>query len=160
MVWISKEDFSMSFLEQFGKMVPVSDILPVSKPELPAYLANLDRSINEGYDKISTLFSELGTAYYERHKDDHHTEFEEQLEAIRAAYAEIEGYQKLADEVEERKRCSSCGAELMEGSFFCSICGTKVEEILDTRAGFCPKCGAKVEPDDIFCRECGINLQN
>ncbi|MBD5168939.1 MAG: zinc-ribbon domain-containing protein [Oscillibacter sp.] len=149
----------MSFLGQFWETTPAPVMPPAATSELPAYLADLDRSINEIYDKITAYLCELGTAYYERYKDGPHTEFADQVEAIRAAYAEIEKYQKLADEVEERKRCSTCGAELMEGSVFCSICGTKVEEITDVRASLCPKCGAEVEPDDLFCRECGMKLQ-
>lgn len=152
----------MTFLEQFGKIIPVPSMLPKTTSEMPAYLANLDQSINETYDKVSELLCELGAAYYERHKDDRNTEFEDQLEVIRAAYTEIENYQKLADEVEERKRCSTCGAELMEGSVFCSICGTKIPESTSEPEDqkVCPQCHAVVDSDDAFCSICGTDLRN
>lgn len=150
----------MSFFEQFGKIISTSNMLPMITSELPAYLSDLDRSINENYDKISALLGELGAAYYERHKDEHHTEFEEKLEAIRAVYAEIDQYQKLADEVSTRKRCPACGAELMEGAVFCCICGAKVPEVTNSPEGqkVCPQCHAAVDPEDAFCSLCGADL--
>lgn len=151
----------MSFFEQFGKIIPPPNILPITAPELPAYLGDLERSINENHDKISTLLGELGAAYYERHKNEHHTEFEEKLEAIRAVYAEINQYQKLVDEVSTRKRCPACGAELMEGAVFCSLCGTRIPEAANSPEGqkVCPQCHAAVDPEDAFCSLCGADLR-
>ncbi|MBA3518583.1 MAG: AAA family ATPase [Rhizobiales bacterium] len=48
-------------------------------------------------------------------------------------------------------KCSSCGAEVSEGSNFCNQCGAA----LPPR---CPSCGHANAPGAKFCSECGSNL--
>lgn len=154
----------MSLFDQFQKIVtnPGVSLAATQTPEQPSYRANLDQSIDEAWEKLSALFFELGKTYYEQHIEDHQTEYEDQLSAIRNAHAEIDQYQKLADEVSARKRCSACGAELMEGAVFCSICGAKIPEVTNSPEGqkVCPQCHAAVDPEDAFCSLCGTGLHS
>ena len=47
--------------------------------------------------------------------------------------------------------CHNCGAEVVEGSKFCSNCGTKL-------LALCPSCNGENPPDSKFCRHCGTQL--
>lgn len=47
-------------------------------------------------------------------------------------------------------KCNSCGAELPEGSKFCSKCG--LEQNLSF---FCKKCGTKIQYNESVCPNCG-----
>lgn len=152
----------MSLFDQFQKIVtnPGAPLTATQTPEQPPYLSNLDQSIDEAWERLSALFFELGKIYYEQHKEDHQTEYEDQLSAIRNAHAEIDHYQELADEVSARKRCSACGAELMEGAVFCSICGARVAPSSPEGQKVCPQCHAAVDPEDAFCSLCGAGLRS
>lgn len=159
----------MPILDKIGKIAstaaqtPAPDTQAAPRNDPPSYMERLAQSKSEVQEKISGLLLELGKAYYERHADDHQTELEEQLAAIRVAYAEIAQYQQQADEVAARQRCPSCGTKLPEGSMFCNICGTKLAEAPGSAAGqkqrLCPQCGAALAPDDIFCASCGADLR-
>lgn len=156
----------MSFLDQLGKIVakPVSQA--TLRQERSAYLDGLAQSKDEVAQEISALFLELGRAYYESHADDHETEFETQLTAIRDGYAKIAQCEQETEEIAAHKRCPSCGAQLAEGSLFCNICGTKLQEVSDSaeqeeqNLNLCPQCQAVIRPGDVFCTVCGADLRD
>ena len=52
--------------------------------------------------------------------------------------------------------CRKCGFKLLEGSAFCSMCGTPVvkPEVI------CPKCGRKLPDDAVFCHYCGTAVEH
>lgn len=159
----------MPFLDKIGKIASTAiqtaapDAQAMSMNAAPSFMERLARSQSEVEEKINRLFLELGKTYYESHADDHQTELEEQLTAIRSAYGEIAQYRQQADEVAARRRCPFCGTMLPEGSMFCNICGTKLAEApvsaAEPEQRLCPKCGAALNPDDIFCASCGADLR-
>ena len=55
-------------------------------------------------------------------------------------------------------KCGNCGATLPENTLFCSICGTKVNNVQKINKKFCPNCGIEIEDNVTFCEECGTNL--
>lgn len=156
----------MSILDQLGIKATGYGMQTAPKSNRPTYFDQLEDSKTEVTKKISGLFSELGKAYYEKHEDDHQTEYETQLTAIREAYAEIARFQQEEDEIAARKRCPACGAQLAEGSRFCNICGVKLPEAPSNTEQsapdqrLCPKCKAVIGPDDLFCVSCGADLRD
>lgn len=54
-------------------------------------------------------------------------------------------------EISVNATCSSCGAEITNGSKFCRKCGEPV--INQMRQ--CKNCGYDLQPDNIFCAHCG-----
>lgn len=160
----------MPLLDRIGKIAPAA-AAPASAPdtkasarnETPSYLERLSQSKDKVQEQISGLLLELGRAYYESHVDDHQTELEEQLTAIRNAYAEIAKYQQQSDEIAARQRCPACGTKLPEGSMFCNICGTKLAaapgSTQEQAQRLCPKCGGALNSNDMFCASCGADLR-
>ena len=49
--------------------------------------------------------------------------------------------------------CGSCGAQIAQGSKFCSNCGAP-----QAQQTFCPECGTKCAPGSKFCTNCGNKL--
>ena len=46
--------------------------------------------------------------------------------------------------------CPHCGAEIIEGSKFCSSCGNEINN-----GKKCPNCGSNIKDDEKFCHSCG-----
>jgi hypothetical protein len=49
--------------------------------------------------------------------------------------------------------CPNCGAQIQDGSRFCSMCGKAVAALV------CSGCGSPIKADSIFCPNCGHNLK-
>jgi predicted nucleic acid-binding Zn ribbon protein len=49
--------------------------------------------------------------------------------------------------------CANCGAQIQDGSRFCSGCGKPVA------VSNCPACSTPIKPDNAFCTNCGNNLK-
>lgn len=65
--------------------------------------------------------------------------------------------------------CDFCGAEIPDGSAFCTKCGATVEEakaavgegkdeIVEEKTNVCKQCGAILEEGSAFCGECGAAI--
>lgn len=54
----------------------------------------------------------------------------------------------LDTDVEELRKCPSCGAAINNNAKFCSECGSPIERA-------CPKCGSAIVGNPKFCSECG-----
>lgn len=50
--------------------------------------------------------------------------------------------------------CKICGAELIGGAKFCSVCGSKIEE-----KKICLECGTELMENEIFCHNCGYRIK-
>lgn len=48
------------------------------------------------------------------------------------------------------KKCSNCGAQIIDDSLFCTECGKPIPQ-----GSVCPHCGASVNEGDTFCQNCG-----
>ena len=164
----------MSIRDQLGKFVntpgaqapSASAAQTASASNTPAHLDTLEKSRAEAAQRLSTLLTELGRAYYEDHAGGQQTEYEAQIAAIREAFVEVDRYQRQVDEIAARKRCPACGAQLPEGSLFCNMCGLR---LLEAPGGteqpkpeqkVCPKCGTALGSDDLFCVSCGADLRD
>lgn len=49
--------------------------------------------------------------------------------------------------------CTSCGAQIPEGSLFCQECGQRI-----SKESVCPNCGAALSPGAPFCGQCGTRV--
>lgn len=155
----------MSLFDQLGKIASNPGAQAASRQKEYAYLTELEQSKDAASQKLSSLYLELGKAYYDSHADDPQTDYPSQLAAIRDAHAEIAKCQQQAEEIAARKRCPACGAQLVEGSIFCNICGTKLPDVPGSaeqghqEQKLCPQCQAAIGPDDVFCTACGADLR-
>ena len=155
----------MSIFDQIGKIASNSGAQKPSGQTGGTYLTELEQAKDAASQKLSDLYLALGKAYYASHSDDHQTEYESQLTAIRDAHEEIAKCKQQVEEIAARKRCPACGAQLVEGSVFCNICGTKLPDAPSSAEQgqqdqkVCPQCQAAIGPDDVFCTACGADLR-
>ncbi|MCD8382110.1 MAG: zinc ribbon domain-containing protein [Clostridiales bacterium] len=61
------------------------------------------------------------------------------------------------------QKCARCGASLVDGARFCSVCsepvlGQKAEEQPPALPRKCPKCESPVSEGDVFCPVCGTKV--
>ena len=55
-------------------------------------------------------------------------------------------------DIQNKKLCPACGAEVKEGMKFCGMCGAKMDV---NQPKFCPNCGSKLAEGTKFCGNCG-----
>ncbi len=89
--------------------------------------------INDGKNKISDLYEEIGKKVYQSHineegisiKDD----LQEECEKIDSISKEIEIARKKILKLNNKKQCPKCYAEIEKDALFCSKCGHKLENV-------------------------------
>ena len=109
----------MEFFDKLGEtlMTAGRDVSQKAKELSGAAKLNLDIKAKE--DFVQKQYAEIGRQYYEAHKDDASTEFE-QFASIREALESIEQMKKDLLELKGAKACPQCGAKMSEDAAFCS----------------------------------------
>ncbi len=120
----------------------------------------LNGVISEKRREVERLYSAVGEAYYEKHKDDSEAETPELLSQINALAGEIDAAKQDIEKIKRLEKCPSCGADLVGDSAFCHKCGTAIvrEEPVPEGMKKCPQCGTFVEEDHVFCSKCGARF--
>lgn len=115
----------MEFFDKLGEtlMTAGRDVSQKAKELSGAAKLNLDIKAKE--DFVQKQYAEIGKQYYEAHKDDASTEFE-QFASIREALESIEQMKKDLLELKGAKACPQCGAKMSEDAAFCSECGASL----------------------------------
>lgn len=121
------------------------------------------KRLNELEQERKKLLLEIGTKYFEDHKDDPAKEMQyaKEMEEIIAMDKEavIVEMRKLA--LQGLRKCTACGNMLPLDSMFCNKCGEKQQLLKVTETmnkNVCPNCGAERDADNIFCTVCGYKL--
>lgn len=123
---------------------------------------------------IDDAIYELGKAYFEAHKDNTASEFEEQIETINTKTKEEYIWHQYRLSLDEQRICDSCNSVITADSAFCNRCGKAVtpidfSSILGTTNNMqaagntnqgksCPKCGKKLVEGAMFCEVCGTKI--
>lgn len=116
----------MDFFETLGKKLSdfgqatakkTKDLTEITKRSA----ANADRN-----KKINQLFTEIGAAYYNAHKDDVECESADKIAEVTALMAEIAAAQEEINQIKGVTKCPHCGADVAFGNAFCNACGAKV----------------------------------
>lgn len=84
----------------------------------------LKMEIKSKEDFIKRQYESIGSKYYEAHKEDDATPFDE-IFLITQTLSEIEAVKKELASVKGYTKCASCGAELDPQAAYCSKCGAK-----------------------------------
>ena len=117
-------------------------------------ISRLNSQTSAAEKRIAELYSVIGLAYYENHKDDSEAESIQVISEINQLYAQIEAVQSEIKKIKGFGKCPQCGADVPQGALFCSSCGYKMEvAVVEKR--FCTSCGAQLAADSLFCTNCG-----
>lgn len=73
------------------------------------------------------------------------------------------GVETVDPNAKEEKKCSKCGATLIEGAKFCVECGSSVVETelkqVTVESKNCSNCGAEIKEGAKFCIKCGTAIE-
>lgn len=86
----------------------------------------LQKDISSNQAVISNLYLEIGSKYYEQHKDETDSEFAQQFRVIRIAKRNIDLANEKIRIVKGVVACSNCGVDNPISENYCSKCGAKL----------------------------------
>lgn len=153
----------MAFFEQLGKKITDAGQGVAQQTKNLADIARLNSSISDKEKRIANLYSEIGKAYYERHKNDAVAEEAASISEINTLFAEIEQQRDDISRIKGVAKCPNCGADVAHGSAFCNSCGQALAQnepaIAPADGKVCPSCGAVVADGNLFCNNCGTKIE-
>ena len=121
----------------------------------------LNALIADSKKQIEGLYRNLGSAYYEAHRDDPAAEQPELIAALNRQFESMAQAQDALRQLRGLSKCPNCGAELPQSALFCSACGARQPQPESPApADACPNCGAPNEPGHRFCAACGAALSD
>ncbi len=162
-------------VEKGAKSVSDSSKKMAEKSKVKREIASLENEIRNAYYEIGVRYVELNSAAPGE-------EYTEDIDLIKADTERLEKFRQLLASMEDKPRCTGCGATLNKNQKFCDKCGTKVEkpeapiiegfndqkpeeteaektaEAAAPAEQVCPKCGEPVDADQRFCEKCGESL--
>lgn len=97
-------------------------------------VAKLNLDIRSKEDFIEKQYAELGKIYYQAHAGETDVDGAEHFELIKEALDAIDKMRIEIQELKGTKICPKCGAEVSDGAEYCSACGEKIPEVVDTDA--------------------------
>ncbi len=115
----------MEFFDKLGETLMTAGRDVSQKAKELSGAAKLNLEIKAKEDFVQKQYTEIGRQYYEAHKDDASTEFE-QFASIREALESIEQMKKELLALKGAKACPQCGAKMPEDAAFCSECGASL----------------------------------
>jgi hypothetical protein len=120
-------DRIMAFMDRVGSAISSLADKGVSKTKELKDTAKYTVDIKNTENAINQAYREIGKAYYEAHKADAETEFE-QIGEISELLEELQQLKAKRDEVRGVMKCPNCGAQVKESDRFCTSCGVKLEK--------------------------------
>ena len=90
-------------------------------------VAKLTMDIHTKEDQVQKLYAQMGKCYFESHKDDDFSEYE-QMSQIKEMVSVIEDMKKELCELKGTKVCPRCGQEVKAADVYCKSCGVKLED--------------------------------
>ena len=152
----------MAFFEQLGKKISDMGQGVAQQTKNFADVTRLNSAISDNEKAIAKIYSEIGKAYYEKHKEDALAEEAESINKINALFAEIKQHKDEINRIKGIAMCPNCGAEVVAGSTFCNACGQALPKNEPAPAAsegsFCPNCGTAVPAGNLFCSNCGTKI--
>jgi hypothetical protein len=120
-------DRIMAFMDRVGSAISSLADKGVSKTKELKDTAKYTMDIKNTENAINQAYREIGKAYYEAHKADAETEFE-QIGEISGLLEELQKLKEKRDEVRGVMKCPNCGAQVKDSDRFCTSCGVKLEK--------------------------------
>lgn len=153
----------MGIFDNIGKTISDASQGAIQKGREMADVAKYNSLISEEEKKTSGIFEQLGRKYLEVKGDSPDDAFKEYIAALKISDEKVKEYQKKIIELKGVTKCPSCGAEVPNGSMFCSVCGSKVivvtQQVTEAEK-HCSSCGAVISSGSKFCTSCGKAVED
>lgn len=147
----------MAFFDKLSKkIINVGQDVSQSTKNL-ADVVKLNNHISDYEKQIVDLYTIIGKAYYENHKEDLEAEELQHIQAINALRTQIKDLQEKVKELKGVVKCPQCSADVKKEAQFCSNCGYRM--VVASTELHCSNCGAVVSEDIVFCSNCGTRIE-
>lgn len=147
----------MAFFDKLSKkIINVGQDVSQSTKNL-ADVVKLNNHISDYEKQIVDLYTIIGKAYYENHKEDLEAEELQHIQAINALRTQIKDLQEKVKELKGVVKCPQCSADVKKEAQFCSNCGYRM--VVASTELHCSNCGAVVSEDSVFCSNCGTRIE-
>lgn len=160
---------NVSIFDSIGKKIGETAQAAQKKANETIEITKLNKAISNEEAKIEKIYYELGRRLYDLYAQGHDVgeDFEQECEEISVYKDNIKDLKKKIMELKNIRLCPNCGAEIDEGTLYCSKCGTKIEPpesaepVEDEKPDFkiCPTCGSKLTLEAAFCPSCGTKQE-
>lgn len=122
----------MAFFDKLSETIANTGKDVAQKAKELAEISRLNGQISSQENEINRTYQEMGKEFYEQHREATTAMMGEKYDAIDAAKAEIERLKKEVMIVKGVQECPNCKADVPKGVAFCSACGCKMPEIVET----------------------------
>ena len=147
----------MAFFETLGgKILNAGQSIAQSTKNF-ADVTKLNSTASDYEKQIMDLYTIIGKAYYERHKNDANAEEQQRIMAINSLFKQIEDLKRQVKEIEGLTKCPNCGGDVPRDALFCNNCGSKI--VKETSGRRCSNCGMPLAADSMFCAYCGTKVE-
>jgi hypothetical protein len=147
----------MAFLNSLGGKLKNAGQSIAQSTRNFADVTKLKKSISDYEKQIAGLYTIIGKAYYEKHKDEADAESKENIVKITSLFEEINELKLQIKEIEGLVKCPNCGCDVPADAAFCNHCGGKIQKEPEGISK-CPNCGKEVPEDALFCNSCGCKI--
>lgn len=144
--------------EKFGKKISKVGDNVITNSKKFAEITTLNSKIKQENRQIDDYYLKIGKEYYQKYREECEEKFEEFSSIIQNSLQNISQCKKTIIKLKGVKNCSNCGAEMEQTSFFCSVCGNKMEVEEESVENFCPECKFTLSDDSVFCPKCGTKI--
>ena len=147
----------MAFFETLGgKIINAGQSIAQSTKNF-ADVTKLNSTVSDYEKQIMDLYTIVGKAYYDRHKDDANAVERQRIMAINSLFQQIDGLKQQIKEIEGLTKCPNCGGDVPRDALFCNNCGSKI--VKETSGRHCSNCGMPIAADSMFCAHCGSRVE-
>ena len=147
----------MAFLDSLGGRLKNAGQSIAQSTRNFADVTKLKKSISDYEKQIAGLYTVIGKAYYEKHKDEADAENKENIVKINSLFEQINELKLQIKEIEGFVKCPNCGSDVPADASFCNHCGGKIQKEPEGISK-CPNCGKEVADDALFCNNCGCKI--
>lgn len=154
----------MAFLDDVDRTLSQLGQSALKKTKNMSESMRLSGAVREEEEKQKELFRKIGEYVYENDLGITDEQIIEWCQDISASRVRAMQNREQITALKGMINCPKCGASIASNSTFCSVCGSKLEELNsspkqeENESGVCPNCGRKVDKDAAFCTYCGTRI--
>lgn len=154
----------MAFLDDVDRTLSQLGQSALKKTKNMSESMRLSGAIREEEEKQKELFRKIGEYVYENELGTADEKIIGWCQDISASRVRAMQNREQMTALKGMINCPKCGASIAPNSTFCSVCGSKLEELNlspkqeEDESSVCPNCGRKADKDAAFCTYCGTRI--
>lgn len=129
----------MSFFDDLGKKLSQAGQSAAQKTKEIAETAKLNSQISDEEKKINDFYLQIGKLYVSLHDENHEADFDELIRSLHESENKVKECRQQIKDIKGVVVCEKCGAEVSNGSAFCSTCGAPLPVVSPVEPAAAPE---------------------